>query len=39
MGKYTNGKFFNTIAWTTTIIMSILTVLLVATTLFPGIGT
>jgi Mn2+/Fe2+ NRAMP family transporter len=39
MGKDTNGQFFYTIAWTTTIIMSILTVLLVATTLFPGIGT
>jgi len=38
MGKYTNSKFFNVIAWSTTIIMSILTVLLVVTTLFPGIG-
>jgi Mn2+/Fe2+ NRAMP family transporter len=38
MGKYTNGKIFNIIAWTTTIIMSILTLLLVVTTLFPGFG-
>ena len=38
MGKYTNGKFFNVIAWSTTIIMCILTVLLVITTLFPGLG-
>ena len=38
MGKYTNSKFFNIIAWSTTIIMSILTVLLVITALFPGLG-
>ena len=38
MGKYTNSKFFNVIAWCTTIIMSILTVLLVVTALFPGLG-
>jgi NRAMP (natural resistance-associated macrophage protein)-like metal ion transporter len=38
MGKYTNSKFFNIIAWATTIIMSILTILLVVTTLFPGMG-
>ncbi len=38
MGKYTNSKFLNIIAWSTTIIMSILTALLVVTTLFPGLG-
>jgi len=38
MGKYTNGKLFNLIAWSTTIIMSILTVLLVVTTIFPILG-
>ncbi len=38
MGKYTNGKLFNLIAWSTTIIMSILTVLLVVTTIFPLLG-
>jgi Mn2+/Fe2+ NRAMP family transporter len=38
MGNYTNSKFFNVIAWSTTIIMSILTVLLVITALFPGLG-
>ncbi|VVB72835.1 Divalent metal cation transporter MntH [uncultured archaeon] len=38
MGKYTNSKAFNIVAWTTTIIMSILTVLLVITSLVQGIG-
>jgi NRAMP (natural resistance-associated macrophage protein)-like metal ion transporter len=38
MGEYVNGKFFNVIAWSTTIIMIILTLLLVVTTLFPSLG-
>jgi len=38
MGEYVNGKLFNVIAWTTTIIMSILTVLLVVTALIPSLG-
>ncbi len=38
MGDYVNGRLFNIIAWTTTIIMSILTLLLVATALIPGLG-
>lgn len=38
MGEYVNGKFFNAIAWSTTIIMSILTVLLVVTALVPSLG-
>jgi NRAMP (natural resistance-associated macrophage protein)-like metal ion transporter len=38
MGIYVNGKAFNLIAWATTIIMSALTVLLVATALIPGSG-
>ena len=38
MGEYVNGKFFNVIAWSTTIIMSILTVLLVVTALVPSLG-
>ncbi len=38
MGDYVNGKLFNIIAWTTTIIMSILTLLLVVTALFPSLG-
>jgi Mn2+/Fe2+ NRAMP family transporter len=35
MGSYTNSKLFNVIAWTTTIILSLLTVILVITTIFP----
>lgn len=38
MGVYTNGKVFNAIAWATTIIMSILTLLLVVTALVYGTG-
>ena len=38
MGDYVNGKLFNVIAWTTTIIMSILTLLLVVTALIPSLG-
>jgi len=38
MGEYTNGKAFNAVAWATTIIMSILTLLLVATALVSGTG-
>lgn len=38
MGEYVNGKLFNVIAWTTTIIMSILTLLLVVTALIPSLG-
>jgi NRAMP (natural resistance-associated macrophage protein)-like metal ion transporter len=38
MGEYTNSKAFNVVAWTTAIVMSILTVLLVTTTLVSGMG-
>ncbi|MCX6676548.1 MAG: divalent metal cation transporter [Methanothrix sp.] len=38
MGEYVNGKLFNVIAWTTTIIMCILTLLLVVTALIPSLG-
>ena len=38
MGEYVNGKLFNVIAWSTTIIMSILTLLLVVTALVPSLG-
>ncbi|MCX6674003.1 MAG: divalent metal cation transporter [Methanothrix sp.] len=38
MGEYVNGKLFNVIAWTTTIIMSILTLLLVVTALIPSLA-
>lgn len=36
MGQYINGKAFNIIAWGTAVILSILTVLMVATSLFPA---
>lgn len=35
MGLYINGKLFNLIAWSTTIMVSILTVLLVVGTIIP----
>ncbi|MCX6670127.1 MAG: divalent metal cation transporter [Methanothrix sp.] len=38
MGEYTNSNAFNAVAWATTIIMSILTLLLVATALVSGTG-
>jgi len=37
MGEYVNTKAFNGIAWTTTGVMIVLTVLLVALTIFPGL--
>ena len=37
MGEHTNGKWFNTVAWGTTIIMVILTIALIVTTIFPGL--
>lgn len=37
MGEYRNGKWFNTVAWGTTIIMVILTIALIVTTIFPGL--
>jgi Mn2+/Fe2+ NRAMP family transporter len=36
MGNYRNSRFFNTIAWTTSIVMIILTVLLLVSSFFPG---
>ena len=35
MGKYTNSKGFNGVAWVTTVIMVSLTLLLVVTSIFP----
>jgi Mn2+/Fe2+ NRAMP family transporter len=35
MGEYTNSRLFNVLAWGTTIIMSILTILLVVTSIIP----
>ncbi|MBI5906217.1 MAG: Nramp family divalent metal transporter, partial [Deltaproteobacteria bacterium] len=37
MGEHVNSRAFNGIAWTTTAVMIVLTVLLVAVTLFPGL--
>jgi NRAMP (natural resistance-associated macrophage protein)-like metal ion transporter len=38
MGEYTNSKIFNVIAWSTTIIMSVLTLMLVVSALIPSVG-
>ncbi|HEU5229990.1 MAG TPA: divalent metal cation transporter, partial [Ktedonobacteraceae bacterium] len=37
MGRYVNGRILNLIAWFTTIAMTVLTLLIVLSTLFPGI--
>lgn len=37
MGEYVNSRFFNIIAWTTTVVMILLTIMLVLTTIFPGL--
>ena len=37
MGQYVNGRFYNLAAWFTTIIVSGLSLLLIFTTLFPGV--
>lgn len=37
MGEHTNSRLFNVLAWGTTIIMSLLTILLVMTSLIPGL--
>jgi NRAMP (natural resistance-associated macrophage protein)-like metal ion transporter len=37
LGEYTNSRLFNVLAWGTTVIMSILTVLLVVTSIIPGL--
>jgi len=36
MGRYRNGRAFNTIAWATCVVMIVLTLLLVATSVFPN---
>jgi Mn2+/Fe2+ NRAMP family transporter len=36
MGPYRNSRFFNIIAWTTCIVMIVLTVMLAVTSLIPG---
>jgi Mn2+/Fe2+ NRAMP family transporter len=37
MGHYVNGHIRNVIAWLTTIIMTVLTLLIIVSTLFPGL--
>ncbi|MBV9258453.1 MAG: Nramp family divalent metal transporter [Ktedonobacteraceae bacterium] len=37
MGRYVNGPIFNIVAWVTTIVMTILTLLIILTTIFPGL--
>lgn len=37
MGSYVNGPFYNFAAWTTVIIVTLLSLLLMVTTLFPGL--
>ena len=37
LGRFVNGRILNTIAWITTIVMTILTLLIVLTTIFPGL--
>jgi len=37
LGRYVNGRIFNIVAWATTIIMTILTLLIILSTLFPGL--
>jgi len=37
MGEHVNSKAFNGIAWATTVVMIVLTVLLLAVTIFPGL--
>src|SRR5581483_161083 len=36
MGQYTNSRVFNAIAWTTTVVITLLAVVLLVTTLKPG---
>lgn len=38
MGEWTNGVFFNTIAWATVIIVGVLTLVSTAQTIFPALG-
>ena len=37
MGRYVNGPIFNVIAWITTILMTVLTLLIIVSTVFPGL--
>jgi Mn2+/Fe2+ NRAMP family transporter len=37
MGRYVNSPIFNIVAWVTTIVMTVLTLLIILTTIFPGL--
>ncbi|HLQ28459.1 MAG TPA: Nramp family divalent metal transporter [Ktedonobacteraceae bacterium] len=37
MGRYVNGPIFNSVAWVTTVVMTVLTLMIVLTTLSPNI--
>ena len=37
LGRYVNGPVLNTIAWVTTILMTVLTALIILTTIFPNL--
>ena len=37
LGRYVNGHFRNWIAWITTIVMTVLTLMIILTTIFPGL--
>lgn len=37
MGPYVNGYIFNAVAWITTIVMTVLTLLIILSTVFPGL--
>jgi Mn2+/Fe2+ NRAMP family transporter len=37
MGKYVNGRVYNYLAWGTTVAMTLLTVVQVVTSIFPGL--
>jgi Mn2+/Fe2+ NRAMP family transporter len=37
MGRYVNGPIFNTVAWITTVVMTVLTALIIVTAIFPNL--
>lgn len=37
MGRYVNGRVFNIVAWVTTIVMTVLTILIILSALFPSL--
>jgi Mn2+/Fe2+ NRAMP family transporter len=37
MGRFVNGRLKNVVVWVTTIVMTILTLLIILSTIFPGL--